>query len=129
MAGVHLDAQQNATLAQLEDDINEQIGGFYQTLDETSERSVFRSRMRRACKVPQRLRDLMARQAKDAGLEGWQILCNERNAKAILEFADDRRLRELSIRPTTPGVFIRMNSKTMATACSSWRFCGSRKGN
>ena len=55
---------------------------------------VFRSRMRRACKVPQRLRDLMARQAKDAGLEGWQILCNERNAKAILEFADDRRLRE-----------------------------------
>ena len=39
MAGVHLDAQQNATLAQLEDDINEQIGGFYQTLDETSERS------------------------------------------------------------------------------------------
>ncbi|SDC75603.1 oligopeptidase A [Pseudomonas guariconensis] len=95
LAGVHLDAQQNATLAQLEDDINEQIGGFYQTLDETSERSSIQIEDEaRLQGVPQRLRDLMARQAKDAGLEGWQILCNERNAKAILEFADDRRLRE-----------------------------------
>lgn len=95
LAGVHLDAQQNATLAQLEDDINEQVGGFYQTLDETSERSSIRIEDEARLEgVPQRLRDLMARQAKDAGLEGWKILCNERNADTILEFADDRNLRE-----------------------------------
>ncbi|WP_070091346.1 MULTISPECIES: M3 family metallopeptidase [Pseudomonas] len=95
LAGVHLDTQQSATLAQLEDDINDQIGGFYQTLDETRERSsIHIEDQTRLEGIPQRLRDQMARQARDAGLEGWQILCNERHANIILEFAEDRSLRE-----------------------------------
>ncbi|WP_337159340.1 M3 family metallopeptidase [Pseudomonas putida] len=95
LAGVHLDTQQSATLAQLEDDINDQIGGFYQTLDETRERSsIHLEEQTRLEGIPQRLRDQMARQARDAGLEGWQILCNERHANIILEFAEDRSLRE-----------------------------------
>lgn len=95
LAGVHLDTQESATLAQLEDDINERTGGFFQTLEETSEQSsIHIDDETRLEGVPQRLRDLMARQAREAGLDGWQILCNEQHANAILEFADDRTLRK-----------------------------------
>ncbi|EKT4521343.1 peptidase M3 [Pseudomonas putida] len=95
LAGVHLDETQLAKLQQLEDEILEHRYGFFETLEETIERSsVDITDEARLAGVPQHLRDLMAEEATKAGLTGWRILCNARHCNAILEFADDRGLRK-----------------------------------